>query len=144
MTTWRSYVFDLRLLSNGVFMYPIYYGMGFLAYFSQLGETQDSKILFAIPLLALSLCVLTHIGPERSDLQRLFHQHLILDYQPLQKLVNRRTEFLVSLCHCHHFRVFDSWCNSFWRDSAPNSGGRDHDGDLVCWWPCANRCVSGL
>lgn len=67
MTNWRSYVFDLRLLSNGVFMYPIYYGMGFLAYFSQLGETQDSKILFAIPLLALSLCVLTHIGTERSD-----------------------------------------------------------------------------
>ena len=62
MNAWRRAIFDLRLLSNGVLLYPIFYAMGFLAYFTQLGDSGDKNIILAIPLLSLSLCVLTHIA----------------------------------------------------------------------------------
>jgi len=67
MNAWRSAIFDLRLLSNGVLLYPIFYAMGFLAYFTQLGDSGDKNIILAIPLLSLSLCVLTHIANEKAD-----------------------------------------------------------------------------
>lgn len=67
MISWRNIAVDLKLLSNGVLLYAIFYAMGFFAYFSQLGDSQDKFVVLSIPLLAISLCVLTHIANERAD-----------------------------------------------------------------------------
>jgi hypothetical protein len=67
MISWRAIVFDLKLLSNGVFIYAIFYAMGFLAFFSQLGDSKNIHYPLAVPLLSTSLCILTHIANERAD-----------------------------------------------------------------------------
>jgi hypothetical protein len=65
--SWRAIAFDLKVLSNGVFLYAIFYLMGFVAFFSQLGDSKNIHYPLAVPLLATSLCILTHISNERAD-----------------------------------------------------------------------------
>lgn len=67
MISWRAIAFDLKLLSNGVFIYALFYLMGFVAFFSQLGDSKNIYYPLAVPLLATTLCILTHIANERAD-----------------------------------------------------------------------------
>lgn len=67
MSVWRRVKIDLRLLSNGVLLYGLYYLLGLGAYLLSLGVTNSNALQQAIPLLALSMGVLTHIANERAD-----------------------------------------------------------------------------
>lgn len=67
MIGWRSVAVDLRLLSNGVFLYAIFYLIGFGAYLLTFGESADPILITALPLIGLTMCVLSHISNERAD-----------------------------------------------------------------------------
>lgn len=67
MIGWRHVAIDLRLLSNGVLLYAVFYAVGFGAYCLTFGESDDPTLVVALPFLGLSMCVLSHIANERAD-----------------------------------------------------------------------------
>ena len=67
MIGWRRISVDLRLLSNSVLLYAVFYVAGFGAYYLTFGESSDTGLVTALPLLGMTMCVLSHIANERAD-----------------------------------------------------------------------------
>lgn len=67
MISWRHIAIDLRLLSNGVFLYGFFYFLGFGAYYLSFGSTANNSLIEALPIFGLTMGLLTHIANERAD-----------------------------------------------------------------------------